>query len=594
MKNTLDMADGLSMPIAGVTQKFSFLGRTGGGKSYAASKLAEQMLLINAQIIVLDVVGNWYGLRIPKDKKNKGFDILVFGGANGDIDINPKAGAIIAQIILEKNISAVIDISEFISSEQTRFAYDFLTAFFEGRKKRPSACHIFFEEAQELVPQNLPPSVRGEESYASKMLHAGERVLKIGRNYGIGASIISQRPQDVNKKVLNQTEIFLAFQMTGLQERKTVKDWVSSKGEDSGIIDQLPSLSTGQAIVWSPSWLKISGIFKIDEKITADVSATPEVGAEPTKFKKIAPINVQELTAVIADLAIELEANTPAALKKRIAELEKTIKDQKPGIPPEPIIQEVSVIDHLALDRINMAVNVFYERQENYIQELISIVEKARLLTPDEIRTAIEEIRNDKTYSSEPVNYHTGNPPAVYEGNGLAKTTGSNMMNQRETAKYIDDVITIDKLPDGERKVLIVIAQFTPSGGATREQCGIFTNYKKSSRNQYISRLSQKGYIETADRLTITSRGLQALGSYEKLPTGIDLQNWWIERLPEGEGLILKSLFKVYPNLKNRSGLMEELTYKKSSFNQYVSRLSTKELIKIESNGLRASECFFG
>ena len=80
----LKLSKGLELPISAVTQTFAFLGKRGGGKTYAASKLAEEMLTISAQIIVLDVVGTWYGLRVPKEPKGKAFDILVFGGLNGD------------------------------------------------------------------------------------------------------------------------------------------------------------------------------------------------------------------------------------------------------------------------------------------------------------------------------------------------------------------------------------------------------------------------------------------------------------------------------------------------------------------------------
>ena len=136
------LAKGLELPPEAVTQTFAFIGKRGGGKTYAAGKLAELMLGIGAQIVVLDPVGTWFGLRVPKNDKDKAFDILVFGGDHGDIDINPKAGGVVANVILDRNISAVIDLSHFIHSEQTRFTYDFMIAFFEGRKKNRSACHI--------------------------------------------------------------------------------------------------------------------------------------------------------------------------------------------------------------------------------------------------------------------------------------------------------------------------------------------------------------------------------------------------------------------------------------------------------------------
>lgn len=39
----LHISPSLSLPIDAVTQKFGILGRTGSGKSYAATKLAEEM-----------------------------------------------------------------------------------------------------------------------------------------------------------------------------------------------------------------------------------------------------------------------------------------------------------------------------------------------------------------------------------------------------------------------------------------------------------------------------------------------------------------------------------------------------------------------
>lgn len=327
----IKLAKTLEMPHAAVTQTFAFLGKRGGGKTYAATKLAEEMLTIGAQIIALDVVGNWYGLRIPKDKRNSPFDIHIFGGRNADIEINPKAGKIVAGIILQRNLSAVIDLSEWIHSEQVRFMYDFLVELFEYRKAHPAACHVFLEEAQEIVPENLP-SMAGGENYAPRLLGIGNRMVKIGRNFGIGCSLISQRPQEVSKKILDMCEVVLAFQMTGLSPRDTVSRLTKDEDIDVDVRALLPKLEQGQAFVWSPSWLKIAGTYKIAEKLTADVSATPEVGAETVQTQKLEPRDVTELTESIRALTAEIEANTPAALKKRIAELERELSGTKKAL----------------------------------------------------------------------------------------------------------------------------------------------------------------------------------------------------------------------------------------------------------------------
>lgn len=67
----------LSLPIDAVTQTFAAIGRKGAGKTYLASMLAEQMLDFGAQTVVIDPVGNWYGLRVGADGKSKGKEIFV-------------------------------------------------------------------------------------------------------------------------------------------------------------------------------------------------------------------------------------------------------------------------------------------------------------------------------------------------------------------------------------------------------------------------------------------------------------------------------------------------------------------------------------
>lgn len=62
----LKISEDLALPLDAVTQKFAFLGRTGSGKSYGATKLAEEMLEAKAQVIALDPVCVWWGLRTGK------------------------------------------------------------------------------------------------------------------------------------------------------------------------------------------------------------------------------------------------------------------------------------------------------------------------------------------------------------------------------------------------------------------------------------------------------------------------------------------------------------------------------------------------
>lgn len=336
------IAKDLALPVDAVTQKTAFLGRTGSGKTYGATKLAELMLDANAQIVALDPVGVWYGLRLDKNGKDPGFEIPIFGGLHGDIPLAPTGGSLVADLIVDRRLSAILDVSQFeTDADKARFAGDFANRFFFRKKASPSAVHLFIEECQEFVPQN--PG-RGEEH----MLHYFHRLVKLGRNFGIGVSLISQRPQEVNKKALNQTECMFAFQMTGPQERKAISLWVSEKGADEDVADVLPKLGIGEPHVWSPQWLGISRTVKIAPKRTFNASSTPTVGSVAVEARPLGAIDLEKLEKAMASTIEKAKAEDPKELRKRIAQLTTELNKKEKGGAVRVV--EKTITDQAAID----------------------------------------------------------------------------------------------------------------------------------------------------------------------------------------------------------------------------------------------------
>jgi DNA helicase HerA-like ATPase len=109
---TLKLAKDLSLPLDAATQTFAFIARKGAGKTYTAGKLVELLLDAGVQVVVLDTVGNWYGLRMSADGKGTGFDVPVLGGLRGDIPLEAAGGALIADIVVETGRSMVLDASQ--------------------------------------------------------------------------------------------------------------------------------------------------------------------------------------------------------------------------------------------------------------------------------------------------------------------------------------------------------------------------------------------------------------------------------------------------------------------------------------------------
>jgi hypothetical protein len=283
------------------------------GKTYAFGKMAESMLKEGMQVVIMDPVGVHWGLRVSANGKDVGIkNIYVFGGLHKDIPLEVTSGKIIADFIADKHVSAVLDISQFESdTEKARFATDFANRFFFRYKSNPYPVHLCLEECQEMIPQN---GMKGEE----RMIHAFNRIWKLGRNFGIGGSLISQRPQEVNKKALNQTECLFAFQMTGPHERKAIEEWMKEKGVDTTIADTLPKLDIGTCYIWSPQWLKLSKKIKIDKKWTYNASSTPEFGVKAVEVKALDPIEINKLSAELKNSIEKSKENDPEVLKRKL------------------------------------------------------------------------------------------------------------------------------------------------------------------------------------------------------------------------------------------------------------------------------------
>jgi hypothetical protein len=149
-------------------------------------------------------------------------------------------------------------------------------------------------------------------------------------------------------------------------------------------------------------------------------------------------------------------------------------------------------------------------------------------------------------------------------------------------------------LPRGERAVLIAAAQYPD--GVDREQLTVLTGYKRSSRDTYLQRLRERGFIDQiGDKLVALDSGMAALGdSFEPLPTGEALRDYWMARLPEGERRILEVLIQAYPAAVPRDSLDEPTGYKRSSRDTYIQRLSARKLVTQAGRGeVRASDMLF-
>lgn len=375
----IKLAHGLSLPISVATQTVAAIARKGAGKTYTMMKLVEELLAAGVQVVILDAIGNWFGLRLSKDgTKSSGLDIPILGGYRGDIPLTVEAGALIATTLVESGQSAILDVSQFRKEGRKQFATAFAEELLHLKKDpaRKSPIFIVLEEAQLYAPQKA-------DSGSARMLGAFEDLVKLGRNYGIGVGMISQRPQAINKDVLNQTELLIVLQTNGPQERKTIRDWVvENDAEGVDLIAELPKLQNGQAFIWSPGWLRHFGKHQILKKRTFDASATPDqTTAAATKPK---PIDLGALQVAMAEAVEEKRANDPKALR---AELEQLRAEHK-----EFASQNVALT--LDLDQVGDELTELRKEADRLRGETrdVPVLTPAERMKIDELRTTAESM----------------------------------------------------------------------------------------------------------------------------------------------------------------------------------------------------------
>jgi hypothetical protein len=547
----LHLAKGLDLPIAAVTQTFAFMGKRGAGKTYAAGKLVEEMLGAGAQVVVIDPVGNWWGLRLGADGKRAGLSIPVFGGAHGDIDLAPHAGELVADVVVDTGTSVVLDVSHFRKGQRKDFVTAFAEQLFHRKKTKRTPLHVVFEEAHVFAPQRA-----GIES--ARLLGAIEDLIKLGRNYGIGASLLDQRPQAVNKDVLNQSEVLLAFQLIGAQERKSIAEWAEDKGIGKDGVKRLSELRQGQALVWSPTWLEVFEVFTIAKKTTFDASSTPELGGDDDGQRALAAVDLGALQKAMASVVEEKKAADPKALRKRIHELERELHEAKKA-PPAPRSAAApaapSIVDFSLVSTTVAELRRLADRLERHVGAAVA----GHARTP---RTVPASAPAPKT-----------------NGHAHAPTSAA-----AEVGK-------------GPAAMLQALASFHPKP-LSKNQLATLAGYspRSSTTRNYLSALRSGGYITTVgDRISMTPAGVAAAGPPQPTSSTPELLEMWCPKVGGGPAEILKLLVERYPDALGKDLIERATGYSatSSTMRNYLSILSRNGLLERTHDGVRASSTLF-
>lgn len=118
------------------------------------------------------------------------------------------------------------------------------------------------------------------------------RIAKEGRKFGVGSMLVSQRPSEIDETILSQCGTLLALRINNSTDRSRVKSAMSDGL--SGIIDSLPVLRTGEAIITGEAVrLPMRCRFKVPKEGRFPDSKDPKVSeswAKPLERYDFAPL----------------------------------------------------------------------------------------------------------------------------------------------------------------------------------------------------------------------------------------------------------------------------------------------------------------
>lgn len=552
------------IPDAALAQHIAILGKTGSGKTYAAKGVVEGILSAGGRVCVIDPTGAWHGLRSSATGKSAGFPVVIFGGEHADLPLGGAHGEALAEIIGTAATPAVIDTSSLKTKERVQFFTDFADGIL---RKNRGPLHLVIDEAHLFAPQGKTMGAAGD------MLTAANNMVSLGRSRGLRIILITQRPAKLHKDSLTQVETLVALRLIAPQDRGAVEEWIKDNADQvkgREIISSLATLKTGEGWVWAPE-IGVLDRVRFPKIKTFDTSRAPEEG-EDGKGPVLAPIDKDAIQGRLEAVAADAVANDPARLKAEIAKLKRdlAVKPSVPAADPQAAQQAY----------IRGKIDGYADAIKGVTAEF-----KVTIDALDEVERKFSAVRGAAAQVKEWAKRPAPTPPAPRH---VPAARHAPPPRPRTNGHAKADAA----LPVGERAVLIAAAQYE---GVDRDQLSVLTGYKRSSRDAYIQRLREKGYIEVSGQtVTPTDAGRDALGSdYAPLPTGPDLQAYWQQRLPEGERKILSELIAAYPNALPRSDLDDATGYKRSSRDAYIQRLKSRRLVETRGSEVAASETLF-
>lgn len=568
----------LPFPKTVLAQHIIALGKTGAGKSSKLRVLVEWLLAQGLPVCILDPKGDWFGLKSSADGRSPGFPLVIFGGEHADIPLNPHAGASVAELIFTGNRPCLIDLRGWMPKDRTRFFIDFASTVFKVTR---GTRYLVIDEVHNFAPKGKVMSPE-----AGEMLHWANRLASEGRGLGLTLLAASQRPQKVHNDLLTSCETLIGCRVIHKADRDAIKDWIDGCADPTlgkQVLGELATMPRPEAWVWSPE--VGFGPERVKFPLFETFDSFKPRSADVGKLKGWAEVDLEDVRARLATVVQEAEQNDPKLLKAEIARLKaEAAKAGAIDLATLRHAEQQATIAGRMLGR-DEVLNAIYPAHARLTAAL-----EALAVVQQHLSVALPPLQSEQGAAGTALDRRP-TPAAATASAALPRQAPA--VRAVPARRGTGPGVAMSK---SARAILTVLAQ-RQGQNSTRGQLAILSGYSVTSSTfqNAMSELRVAGNLNgQGDSNAITDAGIQALGSYDPLPTGDALRQYWMGRLSLSERTLLAAICAAYPRPILKPDLAEASGYSETSstFQNALSGLRVRELIT--RGDVKAADELFG
>lgn len=566
----------------------NIFGIRGFGKTYLAEKIAEGLLDARIPIIVFDPMGVWKNLKVGTGK-NKGYEIVVAGGREPDLPLTESSAPDIVRAALKENISLVIDLySKETASKSTwiRIVQKVIEIILYENEDTGTLRHIILEEAHQFIPQVL-------QKQHNLIFSEFEKLALMGRNALLGYTLLSQRAEQVNKSITENSELNFVLNQGGKNSLQSYKKWLDLRQEDikGNMMKSLPKLQPGEA--WVFGVMEQPKLIKI----------LPKKTFHPNTREKQRPVELKNNTVDVTKFVAKLKKNLEEDKSKGIVPgPDKKKQDLNPYSSSSivPLTNDKSLTEKQVETMITGVKKQYdtkiLELNKQYKAQVVKWNDHHKRVTGHyagiigkytnglvKIHSIVDELKAiDKDYIiSVPVDLEVKDVSISLPAFPFAETGAQGQMYTGNTNKRNNS----SKLSPSWLRMLQAVKKFHPNP-VSKEKISFWADVplKVSTFKNGLAYLNTSGLIRNGnDGISITPEGINAAGEVDSLPKSREeMLDMWFTKLGPSCSNMLKSVLRAWPGDIHKTHIseMSGVSMSVSTFKNGMARLRTLKLIQ--------------